>query len=114
MEGKATGLGGNGKENERRRRLLHTAEKKKEVEEVSKSLGPGPARRGSTSYIVRKKKKPEKNEKAVQNIMDQESQSKQTRKEKSSTQIAERANKSQRLCTGRSHSRCLPFYCVAV
>ena len=113
MEGKATGLGGNGKENERRRRLLHTAEKKKEVEEVSKSLGPGPARRGSTSYIVRKKK-PEKNEKAVQNIMDQESQSKQTRKEKSSTQIAERANKSQRLCTGRSHSRCLPFYCVAV
>ena len=56
MEGKATGLGGNGKENERRRRLLHTAEKKKEVEEVSKSLGPGPARRGSTSYIVRKKK----------------------------------------------------------
>lgn len=60
MEGKATGLGGNGKENERRRRLLHTAEKKKEVEEVSKSLGPGPARRGSTSYIVRKKKSPKR------------------------------------------------------
>ena len=113
MEGKATGLGGNGKENERRRRLLHTAEKKKEVEEVSKSLGPGPARRGSTSYIVRENEI-RKERKAVHNIMDRERQSKQTRKEKSSTQIAERANKSQRLCTGRSHSRCLPFYCVAV
>ena len=81
MAGKATGLGAKGEENERRMRLLHTAEEKKEVEKVSKPLGPGPARRGSTSYIVRENEI-RKERKAVHNIMDRERQSKQTRKEK--------------------------------